>query len=46
MLECSLPSNQNRWKFQFYLKDQILLLWQPFIPGNIQDMHLDVKTNN
>ena len=44
-MQCSLPNNQNRWKFQFLLKNQSFLLLQPFIPGNIQDMHLDVKTN-
>ena len=44
-MQRSLPSNQNRWKFQFKLKDQILLLWQQFIPGNTQEMHSDVKTN-
>ena len=24
---------------------QILLLWQQFIPENIQDMHSDIKSN-
>ena len=28
-----------------YHKNQILLLWQPFTPKNIQDIHSDIKNN-
>ena len=30
-MQYSLPSNQNQWKFYFWQKYQIMLLWQPFI---------------